>query len=177
MQQRVTSLIENAATVESMEASPECVKDGSRLGLIEDYASDDSEGADAKDLNIPNVINQGKETSTTYHHNDGENDKDPCNDQHNESSLKVDEFGRMVKETPSSSGSEESYYERRYAKRGRSQSRSKSPQIKRRTRSPKSWRERRSPSPRYKIVHQVDEIRVPGFLVSWLHVKRNSVVL
>ncbi|KAM3703424.1 hypothetical protein ACJW31_04G094900 [Castanea mollissima] len=62
--------------------------------------------------------------------------------------LKVDEFGRLIKEGGTDSDNEDSRYTRRHNKRGRSRSRSRSqsPVDRRRRRSPRRRRERRSRS-------------------------------
>ncbi|KAK9267020.1 hypothetical protein L1049_025289 [Liquidambar formosana] len=61
-------------------------------------------------------------------------------------SLKVDEFGRLVREGASDSDSGHSHYTRRRGKRGRSWSRSPSPHDRRRRRSPWRRKEKRSRS-------------------------------
>lgn len=63
--------------------------------------------------------------------------------------LKIDEFGRLVKEGGSDSGSDDSHYIRKRGKRGRSRSHSRSPGRRRRRRSPLRRKERRSRSHRY----------------------------
>ena len=66
--------------------------------------------------------------------------------------LKIDEFGRLVKEGASDSDSEDSLYARKRSRRGRSRSRSRSPPgRRRRRRSPLKRRERRSRSHRYAL--------------------------
>ncbi|GLT25183.1 hypothetical protein SLA2020_003280 [Shorea laevis] len=69
------------------------------------------------------------------------------------SQLKVDEFGRLVREGASDSDSDDSHYIRRHGRRGRSRSRSRSP-LGRRRRSLRRRREKRSRShswsPRYR---------------------------
>ena len=65
--------------------------------------------------------------------------------------LKIDEFGRLVKEGARDSDSDDSRYARKRGKRGRSRSRSRSPPDRRRRRSPLRRKERRSRSRRYSL--------------------------
>ncbi|XP_078430165.1 uncharacterized protein LOC144702139 [Wolffia australiana] len=135
------------------------IKSGSPHGLVEEYGSDDSVSDDKKELNTrPLQIDRRREREASHFSDTDEEDKDHRNDQDGESSprkhmtrdspLKVDEFGRRVKDDASSSGSEETYHERRYVRRDRSWSRSQSPPERRqRTQSPRWQRERRSRSP------------------------------
>lgn len=78
--------------------------------------------------------------------------------------LKVDEFGRLVKEGASDSDSDDSHYTRKRSRRGRSRSRSRSPPgRRRRRRSPLKRKERRSRSPRYALYFRINIGAIPHF--------------
>lgn len=77
--------------------------------------------------------------------------------------LKIDEFGRLVKEGASDSDSDDSRYARKRGKRGRSRSRSRSPPDRRRRRSPLRRKERRSRSRSWSPKKRRSRSKSPAF--------------
>ena len=110
-----------------------------------------------KDLENPQAVQSGRsggvEGSSSADSFQGKKaNKDHCviekeDEDHVSSALRVDEFGRLVKEGGSDSESDNAYHTRRRGKRDRSRSRSASERRKRR--SPRRRKDRRSRSRRY----------------------------
>lgn len=133
---------------ESMTVSPGNVMDADKLdiptGMVE-QSSDRSHRGQEPDRSGTYITRQSKDSSRNYDENIGLEEASAHKPDLKSDKLKVDEFGRLVREDVSDSGTSDSpSYSRRHArkarKRSRSQSRSRSPHDRRGRRRRSPWR-------------------------------------